>query len=56
MEWNGGKIVKGLGRGKERAGKWFLEEGLNGMEWRGNSQRFGEWKGKGEKMVLGKRD
>ncbi len=54
MEWNGGKIVKGLRSGKERAGRWFLEEGLNGMEWRENSQRVGEWKGKGEKMVLGR--
>jgi hypothetical protein len=24
------------------------------MEWRGNSQRAGEWKGKGRKMVLGR--
>jgi hypothetical protein len=31
-----------------------LEEGLNGIEWRENSQRVGYWKGDGEKMVLGK--
>jgi hypothetical protein len=24
------------------------------MEWRENSQRVGEWKGMGEKMVLGR--
>jgi hypothetical protein len=42
-----------LGSGKERARKWFLEEGLNGMEWRENSKRVGKWKGKGGKRVDG---
>ncbi len=27
MERNGGKIVKGLGRGKERAGRWLMGGG-----------------------------